>query len=707
MFSDAEDPKSAENREGKTIVRKAGLDDLAARFDPIKIYRGTLRRLWLVVILAILFALGFGFLGHHLKGVYVAEAYIMYEASNDRNLPEGFPIAHFTMAAAVEMVTLPTHLNAVRSILNLDLTERQLAGMIDVKPPMGDSNLINITVSADNPSLAVDIANTLASVVVKDAQDFTKRQLRSAYDYLSAQAQRSRDKIDQTMSELAAFRLKHPYLEVTREGVVIVTRGIQEAEKNYQEAVTNYNSLLIQFETIKREAAQLPDQVVRSAVLDSPLRRRLSQIELALLEARSRYAQENPKVKILEAQVHELNAMLAKASTESPDEGGAFQQFERNPVKEQLNLDMLVLLSKVRSAQKIKEDLAENLAKEKVRMATLPADELEFGRLLNQKARYEEELKQTDAVMKVASMMLKLGKGDISLYTNAAQAPLEKSFIIDMLPLIGFLVGTGFGLSLAAFFEVLDNKLRTPQEVERSYNLPCLVTIPEMSLSNKRVGEEKLKFYISHLEGVLSRFEPQDARFSLAITSSISGEGKSTLVYCLAHYWQKMGKKVVVIDLDGASNIFWRDVPKPKKPLEDYLRGSATLEEVVADGQVPRLQIGQDQDVNVMLRTGHVDRLLQILRETYDILLFDVPGIIEQDYSITALELAEHTVFVVGSNKVARKYVDASLHELEVANLWPLGIILNRALKIFIDDVHVASKRSSSGVFSRIFSRKA
>lgn len=688
--------------EGKTILRSQGFEDFAAKFDLVKIYRGVLRRLWLVIACAVIFTLALGFFARRLQSVYVADAYIMFDVQSSKFLPESFPLGHFTMASAVEMVTLPSHLNAVRSILGLELTEQQLLKMIDVKPPLGDSNLIDITVSADNPSLAMDIANTLASVVVKDAQDFTKRQLKSSYDYLANQAQTTRTKIDQKVKEIASFRRQHSFIDATPDGVYAM-KSITDMEKRLQDSVSNYNSLLIEYENLRREAARLPDQTVKSAIEDSPLKRRLEQTQLALLEAKTRYATENPKIKSLEAQLVELQAMLSKPPSDNPDPQ-SLQQYEPNAIKQQLNLDLVNLRGKVRSAQKIKEDAQSDYAKQQTQLTNLPAEEMEFSRLLNQKTYFEEDLKQTESVMKIADMMLKLGKGDLDLYANATKAQPDDSIFINLLPLIGFLVGIAFGLTLAAFLEITDPKIRTPQEADNAYNIPCLMTIPELSVLNARNADERLRFFISYLEGAIIRYFQGAQRFSLAVTSSTAGEGKSTLTFSLGRYWQRFGKKVVMVEFDPELNPMFGPEAIPARPLEDYLLGHATLDEIIYHGDLSRIKVSSALDMKELLRGDQACRLMEELRQQFDIVLLDTPGVVERDYTLGTLDLADGVLFVIGSSKVARKYVDSSLHECELVGVWPIGLVLNRALSIFIDDVRLKAeaKLVKTGLFSRI-----
>lgn len=653
-----------------------GLEDLATRFNPLKIYRGILRRSWLLVITSLISALGFGLFTLHLKSMYTASSYLMFEPVNEKILPQGFPISHFTMASAVEMVTLPVHLNAVRTILGLELTEQQLLEMIHVKPPMGDSNLINISVSADHPSLAIDISNSLAAVVVKDAQEFTKKQLRAAFDYLHIQATELQGKIDAKIKEIALFRKEYPFLEISSEGVT-VARRFQETEKELQDVSAEYKSSLIKFENVRREAARLPDQIVKAE--DSPLKQRLSQAQLNLLRAKARYASENPKIKFLEAEIEEIQKSLSQKQEDLS------LQYEKNPLKDQLNLDLLHLRGKLRSFQKRKEDLEELYHAQQKQQINLAENELLFARLNDQKHRYEEELRQTEAIKKVADMLIKMGKGDIDLYANASKAHPEDSFMITLLPLVGFLLGLGVGIALATFLEITDNKLRTAQELEKCYNLPCLLTVPEMSRW-RSFSEERLSVYISYLESLLSR--SLNSPFVLALTSSTSGEGKTTLTRCLAHYWQSLGKAVLLIHLDVEEQ-------KNEKSLESYLRGEIELKEAICKEVVPCITSDGSMDKS-MVRKGGISQLLQKLRSEYEIILLDSPGILSREYSLSLLEIADYSLFVVGSSRTCKKYIDKSLRECEIAGISPIGFILNRALKIFIDDLFVEIESSKN-----------
>ena len=303
---------AAENENANTtdskryrLVKDYNIEDFTSRLDFHRIWRGVLRRVWLIILVAIVTTGAFGLLAHHLSKGFVADAYLMYEMDSSKLLPNGFPLAHFTITSATEVITLPENLGAVRAILGLEYTEKQLEKMVTVTPPVGDSNLLDIQVVADTPSVAMDIANTLAQVVVKNAQEFAKRQLKVAYDYFRKQADGLRDKLDADSKEVTAFRSKNKFLELSPEGSLSI-KGLLDLQARLAQANETFNGSLIEYENLRREAAKLPDTVARASLGDSPAQRMLAQAELSLLDARSRYAAENPKIKMLEAQVEEL-----------------------------------------------------------------------------------------------------------------------------------------------------------------------------------------------------------------------------------------------------------------------------------------------------------------------------------------------------------------------------------------------------------------
>lgn len=677
------------------LVKDYSIEDFTSRIDFRRIWRGILRRVWLIILVAVGTTATFGWLSHYLSRGYVADAYLMYEMDSSKLLPNGFPLAHFTISSATEVITLPENLSAVRAILGLEYTEKQLEKMVTVTPPAGDSNLLDIQVVADTPSVAMDIANTLAQVVVKNAQEFAKRQLKVAYDYFRQQADALRDKINADSKEIAAFRSKNKFLELSPEGSLSI-KGLLDLQARLSQANENFNTSLIEYENLRREASKLPDKVARASLGDSPAQRMLTQAELALMDARTRYAVENPKIKVLEAQVEELRKLVANPGEATPGQQQPMltQETDSNPLKDQVNAALMTLRGRVRSAQKLRDDVAAEYAAKQKELSNLPEVQMVLTRLMTEKQTDEDNLKEAAQFVKAAETLMKVGKGDLELYMMANKATPNQSLLAELLPLIGFVLGLLAGTTLAATMEIFDTRLRTPTEVENNYNIPCICSVPELKLymKDRDVMENQLRFFIRTLEEAIDKGAGHPERLVLGVTSAQNDEGKSLFAYYLARFYHKLGKSAIVVEFDHKHNPFFEPHEVGKCKVEQFLRGQCSVDELIYGGVPSRITCGKDADMKELVKTPKMKELMQQLRERYQIVILDLPGLVTEDYAVNVLSLADQSIYVVSSSKTTRKYVNDTFKDLEFHNVKPVGIVLNRILNIFIDDVRVRTE---------------
>ena len=695
------------------LIKDYSLDDLTSRVDFHRIYRGVLRRVWLIILFAVLTTGLFGLFSHRLSKGFLANSYLMYEMDSSKLLPNGFPLAHFTISSATEVITLPENLRAVRAILGLEYTEKQLQKMVTVTPPVGDSNLLDIQVMADTPSVAIDIANTLAQVVVKNAQEFAKRQLKVAYDYFRQQADALRDKINEDSKRIAAFRSKNGFLELSPEGSLSI-KGLLDLQTRLSQANENFNSSLIEYENLRREASKLPDKIAGN-LPESPTQRLLTQAEMSLMDARTRYAAENPKIKVLEAQVEELRKLAANPtqSGSADQTNGSLANFTSNPFKDQINAALMTLRGKVRSAQKLRDDVALEYAKKQKEMSNLPEVQMVLSRYMTEKQTNEDNLKEAEQFVKAAETLMKVGKGDLELYMTANKATPNHSLVFELLPLIGFFLGLIAGTTLAVTMEMLDNRLRTPIEIKNNFNIPCILAMPELTLYKKDrdVMENQLRFFIRTLEEAIDKNGSHKDRFVLAVASSQNDEGKSLFAYFLARFYQKLGKSTAVVEFDHQKNPFFTVNEKAKCSIEQFLRNQCSFDDLVYQGVPSRITCGQDLDMKELVKTPKMQEFMNLLRERYQVIVLDLPGLAIEDYAINALGLADQSVYIVSSPKTTRKYLSDCLRDLEFHHVRPLGIVLNRMLNIFVDDVRIRKegRRAKYGLwakFKNIFVKK-
>jgi Mrp family chromosome partitioning ATPase len=216
--------------------------------------------------------------------------------------------------------------------------------------------------------------------------------------------------------------------------------------------------------------------------------------------------------------------------------------------------------------------------------------------------------------------------------------------------------------------------------------------IPEIGRLNAKTAEAKTLFFIRSLSDRLSYVTGRGQLASVAVTSGVAGEGKSTVAWNLAKYQKKLGKEVCYLQLDHQSTLY-TDVSASGYTLNDFLRGQASLDQVLRQGDVDWAATEWAEDLKELLGGPNGDKLFQGLRQRYDLIVIDAPGVIDDDYAVTVCPRADALLFVVGSSKVKRPLVDTALTELEENGIQPTGIVLNRVRSTYCNDPRLAAER--------------
>jgi Mrp family chromosome partitioning ATPase len=316
--------------------------------------------------------------------------------------------------------------------------------------------------------------------------------------------------------------------------------------------------------------------------------------------------------------------------------------------------------------------------------------------------------------MKAAETLMKVGKGDLELYVTANKATPNQSLFVELLPLIGFFLGLMGGFTLAATLEMADTRLRTAKEVNGHYNIPCIMTVPELKLYKKdrEVMENQLRFFIRSVEEAVDKASHSAQRLVLGIVSAQDDEGKSLFAYYLARFYEKLGRSTIVVEFDSKPSSCFEPHEAGKGRVEQFLKGQVTFEDLLYKGHPARIHCGHDVDMKELVKTSKMKELMDLLRKSYDVVILDIPGIVEEDYAVNVLSHSDESVFFISSSKTTRKYVNDSFKDLDFHGIKPIGIVLNRILDTFLDDVRIKaeSRRAKYGLwekFKKLFVKKA
>ena len=170
----------------------------------------------------------------------------------------------------------------------------------------------------------------------------------------------------------------------------------------------------------------------------------------------------------------------------------------------------------------------------------------------------------------------------------------------------------------------------------------------------------------------------------ITITSSVSGEGKSTVTLNLAVSLAESGKKVMIVDADMRRSVLLGRVAVNSnvKGLSYFLSNQSKLEEVVCSTNVENLHIifsGPVPPNPTELLDSEVFReMLDILRQTYDYILIDTPPLGSVIDSAIVAKISDGAIFVIQSEAISYRFACNVKAQLEKSNCPILGVVLNK-----------------------------
>jgi capsular exopolysaccharide synthesis family protein len=266
------------------------------------------------------------------------------------------------------------------------------------------------------------------------------------------------------------------------------------------------------------------------------------------------------------------------------------------------------------------------------------------------------------------------------------------------------LMGLVCGVLLSLFREQLHNTFRTNEDIEQKLTLPVLGVVPLLGKKSKTKDRRQARKTRKGVSFVPERHFLEDSKSAFAesinhvrtgiaysdvdnppktvlITSSVQGEGKTTLAFNLALSFASLGR-TLLIDADlRKPRIEEITEASAQGGLVEYVAGLRSLQEcVVQDPDCPSLYILKGGVVPPnpleLLSSQTLARTIAELRNKFSHIIIDTAPILPVSDAIVLGHLADSLLLVVEAERTTVRMARDALKRLGNAGIRTMGVVL-------------------------------
>lgn len=294
--------------------------------------------------------------------------------------------------------------------------------------------------------------------------------------------------------------------------------------------------------------------------------------------------------------------------------------------------------------------------------------------------------------------LLAYSSASAAITLSVIEPAVAPAIPISPRPLINTVIAAILGLLIAGALVLiaayLDDRIKTPEDVEEVVGLPTLGQVMKMGGERGRSEIYRLVTLLYPRSAVAESYRMLRSNLEFArvdrpihtilVTSALPGEGKTVTAANLAIAFALEGRRVLLVDADlrkpAVHNLF--DIPNTQGLTTMLRSDSVSLESVAHTNEQERLRVLTSGPLPPnpaeMLGSQRMLTVLQRLQASQDVLIIDSPPLrVVTDAAILSA-FVDGTLLVIDANTSRRAAVRLGREALNRVNAQVLGVVLNR-----------------------------
>jgi len=529
-----------------------------------------------------------------------------------------------------------------------------------------DARTIEVSFASNNPKLATDVVKSIINTFFEFDLEKKSESSASILEYINNGLDTASVRLEDSKSKMLNFK---------------DSAKINNPELFTQNVMNRINELQGQLMTVDYDFALMSE--IKKTV-ESSDRIEIYNIIPAVVGT--------PYESMLMSELEELHALLVQkedASYMMTEKSDQYKKITQSVESQNKNIINTVLKLSDQLNYK-RKTLQANILSLQSQLYGVPAVEMELSGL-NQMLLINEKYY---TLLIESKTQYEISKAGYTMDNMVLQAPTDAVLISPnkTLTLIGSLVMA----TLIAFIFLLVryitfNDIHNPDELKKllpSY-IGFLGMLPKVVAENKNSQlvvhlqpksalAESYRHIRSNLQFVLDDSKPN----VIAVSSSISGEGKTFVALNLAGIFAMMGKKVLVIDLD---------LRKPKIHHDFNVPNAVGMSTVLAEKTDWRTCIMKSElegldfitagpippNPSELILGGRLEKVVAEFKTAYDLIVIDNPPVGIVSDGIGVLNRADCPIYVLRANYSKRMFVHRVVDLIETKKIPKLFVLLN------------------------------
>jgi capsular exopolysaccharide synthesis family protein len=536
---------------------------------------------------------------------------------------------------------------------------------LNIAPLDDNASLVNISISGANPVQESVYLNKLMEEYIQQGLDYKNQTVEKTIEFIDQQLGFISDSLSIAENKLENFRLTNRLIDLSSEGTAIKTK----LEDYTKEKITvglqkQYYDYLSEYLKSRNESGEIVSPTVMG-VADQRLLQLVSDLSVLQLQKKQlkyNFSGNQPAISLIDSKIEDARATLSENVRNS-----------------------------VINTERELSDINSRIHAVEGELNKLPGTErnlINIQRkfdLNNTVYTYMLEKRSEAGIAKASNVSGNRIIDRAEPFNSSLISPRgKKNYLIALL--IGLLVPGAY----IFLVDLLQNKILDKKDIEKKTSVPIIgvvghnnsgddipvITKPGSVLAESfRNIRTNLKYYLNGEKNVV-----------IAVTSTISGEGKTFVSLNLASVIAMLGKKTLVVGLDMRRPRLNKILESGNVGLSSFLIGDCGFQEIVNKTDSPNLYFVSSGPVPPnpaeLIESEKMKEFMNKAKEEFEYIILDTPPVGIVSDALLLKSYSDINIFVIRqgfSYKNTLDLIQSAFEKKEFKNL-----------SIAVNDIHIS-----------------